>query len=460
MPLVKDVDQQEIFNKYIEKPLRKHGAAKIFFAGQWNVLIHKPEYIAEVFRREDIYQKSGNHKKIPHSVLAALLGDNIISSRGESWKGYRRVIKPTLQASPNLEVLLSNARLLSNILVESQALATEQGIQASIQRHTIANFGNTYFNVNLNTPRSSEACLHRIQAQISKEIFSPVFMNFPFLDRLPFPSRKRARKLASHFTDRLVVTLEDGVKGDKTADIQNKLCTSLLSARVSGELTEKQFRDNTTILFMAGQENPQLAILSTMYLLAKHQDIQDHLFDELSLQREKPVDAEYLHSLPLLTSTIYESLRLFPPIGQLINRRVSSAVRLGDAIFIPQGTYVGYNCYSTNRDPDAWGQDANDFRPSRWGCSRRDIQKEYRRRRASAEFISFHGGQRACLGEQYAILQLKATLYTLVTRLRWRLDPMWLDRMTPAGPLYPRNLRLLFEERAVAPTSMVVESSG
>ncbi|KAG8416169.1 cytochrome P450-dit2 [Metarhizium acridum] len=277
MPLVKDVDQQEIFNKYIEKPLRKHGAAKIFFAGQWNVLIHKPEYIAEVFRREDIYQKSGNHKKIPHSVLAALLGDNIISSRGESWKGYRRVIKPTLQASPNLEVLLSNARLLSNILVESQALATEQGIQASIQRHTIANFGNTYFNVNLNTPRSSEACLHRIQAQISKEISSPVFMNFPFLDRLPFPSRKRARKLASHFTDRLVVTLEDGVKGDKTADIQNKLCTSLLSARVSGELTEKQFRDNTTILFMAGQENPQLAILSTMYLLAKHQVSRDEL---------------------------------------------------------------------------------------------------------------------------------------------------------------------------------------
>ena len=70
-PLVKDVDQQDIFTKYIENPLRKHGAASIFFAGQWNVLIHKPAYPAEVFRREDIYQKSGNYSKIPHSVLGS-----------------------------------------------------------------------------------------------------------------------------------------------------------------------------------------------------------------------------------------------------------------------------------------------------------------------------------------------------------------------------------------------------
>lgn len=149
MPLVKDVDQQDVFTKYIEKPLRKHGAASIFFAGQCNVLIHKPAYLAEVFRREDIYQKSGNYSKIPHSVLAALLGDNIISSRGETWKKYKRVIKPGLQARPNLEVLLQNARQLSTILVESLAVPTD-GIQGSIQRNTIACFGNMYFNVDLN----------------------------------------------------------------------------------------------------------------------------------------------------------------------------------------------------------------------------------------------------------------------------------------------------------------------
>ncbi|KID94195.1 Cytochrome P450 family protein, partial [Metarhizium majus ARSEF 297] len=206
MPLVKDVDQQDVFTKYIEKPLRRHGAASIFFAGQWNVLIHKPAYLAEVFRREDIYQKSGNYSKIPHSVLAALLGDNMISSRGETWNKYKRVIKPGLQASPNLDVLLRNTRQLSTILVELRALPID-GIQGSIQRHTIANFRNTYCNVDPNVGHERQG---------------------------------------SHPT----------------------------SPTIKSAAADDDFP----------------------------QDMQDRLLDELSLQPEKPPDAEYLDSLPLLTS--------------------------------------------------------------------------------------------------------------------------------------------------------------
>lgn len=45
--------------------------------------------------------------------------------------------------------------------------------------------------------------------------------------------------------------------------------------------------------------------------------------------------------MPHLTSVIYESLRLFPPIGQLINRRATRDTFLGgDEVLIPEGTYV------------------------------------------------------------------------------------------------------------------------
>jgi unspecific monooxygenase len=95
-------------------------------------------------------------------------------------------------------------------------------------------------------------------------------MNFPFLDSLGIPSRQRARKLASHFTDQLVLALENGAEGKAVGGTKSELPGALLAARRSGVLTEKQFRDNVTILFVAGQENPQLAIISTLYLLAKH----------------------------------------------------------------------------------------------------------------------------------------------------------------------------------------------
>jgi cytochrome P450 len=141
--------------------------------------------------------------------------------------------------------------------------------------------------------------------------------------------------------------------------------------------------------------------------------------------------------MPFLTSVIYESLRLFPPIGQLVNRKAAEDVLLGGSIVIPKGTYVGYNCYSTNRDLAVWGPGANEFDPGRWGDSPAAIQKQYRLRRAKAEFISFHGGRRACLGEKFAMLQMRITLATLIRDWSWTLDPTWVDRKTPVSHSTP-----------------------
>ena len=123
----------------------------------------------------------------------------------------------------------------------------------------------------LQTMHSKDAYIHRLQYSIKREIFKPVFMNFPSLDRLGLPSRERARKLAAHFTDQLVAALKQSVtKKSEHSYKTNPLPAALLEARDRGTLTEQQLRDNITVLFVAGQENTQLAILSTMYLLAKH----------------------------------------------------------------------------------------------------------------------------------------------------------------------------------------------
>jgi cytochrome P450 len=135
--------------------------------------------------------------------------------------------------------------------------------------------------------------------------------------------------------------------------------------------------------------------------------------------------------LPYLTSVIYECLRLFPPISQLINRQTSTDVLVGGEILIPKGTFVGYNSYSTNRDKSAWGLDADTFKPERWGSTSEEIHKTYRKARARAEFISFHGGKRACLGERFAMLEMRITLVELARTFEWVLDESWEDRKTP-----------------------------
>lgn len=44
----------------------------------------------------------------------------------------------------------------------------------------------------------------------------------------------------------------------------------MLDAKSSGMWNEKQLLDNLTVAFVAGQENPQLCMISTLYLLAMH----------------------------------------------------------------------------------------------------------------------------------------------------------------------------------------------
>jgi hypothetical protein len=75
IPLFKDVDQEKTYREYLEKPLQAHGAVKLFFGARWNILVQRSSYVAHMFKDEDVFQKSGNQKKIPHSILAVFLGN-------------------------------------------------------------------------------------------------------------------------------------------------------------------------------------------------------------------------------------------------------------------------------------------------------------------------------------------------------------------------------------------------
>ncbi|CAG7922179.1 unnamed protein product [Penicillium olsonii] len=460
LPILFDIDQQQIFEQYIAAPLYEHGAIKVFFGGRWNIIVERPEYISEVLKREQIYNKSGNQKKIPHSVLADFLGihvlgagSNIISARDEEWRCYRTIIKPGLQKVFDTKPIIDNAEKLCETFWQMQGKSMRKGIpiQEILQRYSSANLLCCIFHCpELGSQMMSmehEVLLHTTQLTLKRYLFRPIFMNFPALDRLAsvIPSRAKARRLIRQFSELLQAELiPSSGKRLQNGEISSCLGDRLRSAWRDGTLNTKQLRDNLNVLYVAGQENPQLLMVSSLYLLGKYPEIQENLRDEVKDLNISNLCSMDWRSLPYLTATILECLRLLPPISQLINRQVAEPACLGGRIHIPRGTYIGYNSYATNRDPVTWGPDANDFRPERWGSTDEQISKNYRGAKARAEFISFHGGSRACLGEKFALLQMRITLFVLTRAFRWELDPEWKDQMTPAGPLHPRDVRLVF----------------
>lgn len=75
----------------------------------------------------------------------------------------------------------------------------------------------------------------------------------------------------TRFTDELVETVR---KGHATCDHEKEhtrnLGCRLLYACESGLFTETQLRHNMISAFLAGHENPQLLLISSLFLLAEH----------------------------------------------------------------------------------------------------------------------------------------------------------------------------------------------
>ncbi|KAI9653344.1 MAG: cytochrome P450-dit2 [Alyxoria varia] len=482
LPLVTDMDQLELYDRYLARPMQEHGAVKVFFAGQWNILVGRASMLQEVFKYEDIYAKSGNQRKIPNSVLAEYTGDNIISAHGSDWKLYSNVMKPGLLKTFPIDSLVDNTKTLVGLFTSSLVIAgssvSNENAESSLttqktdpvlvgpilQRYSLANLSKTLLGTDFHTLEDPSSPFHNLQTSMKLQIFRPTYMAFPFLDRLSnyIPSRRLARKLVRRFDSSLLSAIRSTHANSKldTLDEASSLGPSspvlarrLIAARNSGLMTEKQFRDNLAITYIAGHENPQILMITLLYLLGKHTNVQQALRQEIcATGMDFPPDHETLGKmeLPILTSTVYEALRMFPPLSQIINRKTTAPVILGgdassSGIKIAPSTYVGYHNLSTGRDPHTWGTDYSTFRPSRWGTTTIEINAKLRTAQSKAEFPAFHGGRRACLGQRFALLEMKVMLWGLVREVQWDLgSDVGRQRWTGAGPMVPVGLKCRF----------------
>ena len=146
-----DMGQDEIYDRWLRQPLEKYGAVKIWFAGRWNLLITRPEYLSDMLKHEDVFAKAGSQKKIPWSVIASLVGDNIINSHGDDWKLYTSIMKPGLQKTNfDSKPILDKSRRFVDILLNTQKdIGANSGVLVNpiIQRFTIAVMGESFLDI-------------------------------------------------------------------------------------------------------------------------------------------------------------------------------------------------------------------------------------------------------------------------------------------------------------------------
>lgn len=429
------MDQGQIYHKYLRAHLEKYGAVKIYFASRWNILVTKPEYLTEIFKNDEVYRKSGNHEKIPYSIFSQYTGENVISAHGENWRKYRKLITKGLQFYSSEETHSNVKKLIGLILNQIKIEGNSVLIGDLLQKFTLANICETMLGTKVDTLDSSSSDLHSKLKKIKKQIFNPFYMNFPIFDMFPIPSRLKTRKEVNEFREYFC----DKIKAQQVANNANVKSAGfqLYEALNNMNLEEKEFQDNAIIIMVAGHENPQLLLTSLLYVLAKNSTLQEKV-------RKEALDITSRDNV-YFRSVLYETLRMYPPLGQIINRKTTKETVLGKNIIIPKGTYVGYNNYGTGRDRNVWGDDADKFRPRRWGSTEEEVSKNYSIAKSTARLPSFHGRRRACLGEKFALFETEVVTFEILKKFEIRVDPTWKERITSAGPISPYELKLCFD---------------
>ncbi|CCK69555.1 putative cytochrome P450 KNAG_0C04530 [Huiozyma naganishii CBS 8797] len=446
LPVFFKMDQVELYEKYLREPMEKYGAVKAFFGSRWNILVSRPEFLAQVFKDENTFAKSGNQKKIPYSVIATYTGDNVISAHGDIWKLYRTSLNHSLQRF-NEAPLWKNAKKFCQLICNQVDVASgSTKVGPLIQRLTLDNISEVTLGFDFGTLNQEKSSLHEHLLLIKKQIFHPLFLTFPFLDLFPIPMRKEAFKNVESFRKILVERVRQNMIENYQFEQTDFAASNLIRSYNAEKINYTQLTDNIVILLVAGHENPQLLITTCLYLLAKYKSTwQQDIWEEC--KRIVDGDSKGLSELPLLNSFIFEAVRMYPPLNTIINRKTSRLCKLGHDIVIPKDTYVGYNNFGANHYRKSWGSTADEFQPQRWGSDIDTILKTWREKKTTAVLSSFHGGRRACLGEKLALVELRVTIFEVLKQFKLSLSPSWEEKMTPGGPLCPLNLELTCERR-------------
>ncbi|KAJ4771271.1 Cytochrome P450 [Rhynchospora pubera] len=116
-----------------------------------------------------------------------------------------------------------------------------------------------------------------------------------------------------------------------------------------------------------------------------------------------------------VTMILYEVLRLYSP-AVMLTRRTYKTMQLGDVTF-PPGVLLGMPILFIHHDPDIWGSDATEFKPTRFAEGILKATKN-----GQLAFFPFGWGPRICIGQNFALLEAKMGLSMILQNFKFELS--------------------------------------
>lgn len=182
---------------------------------------------------------------------------------------------------------------------------------------------------------------------------------------------------------------------------------------VDGRLyTDDEIRVEMDTMIFGVHDTSKTVIAFTLYLLAKYQDVQTRVYEEVKLFLQPGVDVtdEDLYKITYLEAVLKESMRLYSPVPY-VARKLSSEFTTGGFTF-PKDAEIVISPFLMARNP-RYFKNPLTFDPDRFiGIDTPPLG-----------FIPFSIGARKCTGSKTIIRILKVLLARLIMKFKFSLIP-------------------------------------
>ncbi|MDB4991228.1 MAG: Cytochrome 51 [Myxococcaceae bacterium] len=251
---------------------------------------------------------------------------------------------------------------------------------------------------------------------------------------LPLPSvwrRDKARiRLVEMIGEIVQARRDSGREGEDflqtLMNAEYKDGTKLSDHEVTGMLLAAMF---------AGHHTSSVTTAWTLIELLQHPDYLDRVMEELHRVYPEGADVTFqsLRQIPLTEYAVKEALRLHPPLYILL-RSVMSTFEYDGYVF-PKGTWIANSPWVSHRIPGVFSEPEK-FDPDRFAPGREEDKKQF-------TFVSFGGGRHKCLGNAFALLQVKTIFAILLRGFEFELlhDPIVPQSGLVMGPKKPFRVR-------------------
>jgi cytochrome P450 len=352
-----------------------------------------------------------NHRNYSKGAVqareASLFGNGLLLSEGEFWRSQRRIMQPAFHRR-RVEQYAQIMTASTERMLAGWRDGTTRDIHLDMTMLTLEIVVRVLFGTRTHDQADRLAQAFAMVA----EHFQVVYDRVVFVPEwVPIPGNRRYRR-ALEWLDREVDEIIRERRAGGTGG--DDLLAMLLEARDDDgrPMSDRQLRDEVMGLFLAGHETTAHTLGFACHLLGEHPDQEAALLAELDqcLGGRTPT-VEDLRRLRFTEQVVKEALRLYPAVYSML-REARHDDELG-GYRVPAGTTVILPQWVIHRDGRFYPE-PEAFAPGRW-------TQEFERDLPRCAYFPFGAGPRICIGNGFALMELRLILPTILQR--WRLEP-------------------------------------